>query len=105
MTLTLFQIYAAVIMVGVSVVMLAGFQQYLAAASAGRMTRMMARIGMTPSMARGGSARRAAVMRLMRHRCRRCSSEDLCERWVAGKASGGGDFCPNARAFGVLART
>jgi Family of unknown function (DUF6455) len=104
MTPTMFQINIAIIMVAASVAMVVGFQKYLAVTSFRRMTRMMARIGLEPAVAAGGGPQSAAIMQQMRRRCRRCPSEDLCERWVAGRAAGGNGFCPNARAFGLLAR-
>ncbi|MDP2620892.1 MAG: DUF6455 family protein [Hyphomicrobiales bacterium] len=105
MTPTLFEINIAMIMVAASVAMVVWFQGYLATASASRMARMMARIGMDPAIATGGRPQSAAILKQMRQRCRRCPSEDLCDRWVAGTVKGGNSFCPNVRAFGLFAKT
>lgn len=102
---TIFEIEIAVAMVAASVALVVWFDRYLAAASAGRMSRMMARIGMDPSIVTGGRPPIEALVKQMRRRCRRCPSEDLCERWVAGRAKGGHSFCPNKRAFGLLGKS
>ncbi len=70
------------------------------AASAKRMTAMMTRVGV--GAAALGDPRTLPMRKLARHRCRRCSSIDLCERWSAGKVEGGHSFCPNAQAFRLL---
>jgi len=102
---TIFDINIAIVMVAASVAMVVWFQRHLAAASARRMTRMMTRIGLNPAIATGGRPPSEPNVRQMRRRCRRCPSEDLCDRWVAGIANGDNSFCPNARAFGIIAGT
>ena len=101
----MFEIYIAMIMVVVSVAIVVWFQKHLADASARRMTRMMTRVGLDPAIAASAPPRGALLMKQMQRRCRRCPSADLCERWIAGVANGGNSFCPNARAFGIYART
>jgi hypothetical protein len=36
-------------------------------------------------------------MKEVRQRCRTCSTEDVCERWLAGEEAGENIFCPNAQ--------
>jgi len=100
---TLFDITVAIVMVAVSLAMLVLFQRYLAAASARRMTCMMTRLGLDPGISARGGPQTEVIMKEARSRCRRCAAEDFCERWIAGKAEGDNDFCPNARAFDFLA--
>ncbi len=70
------------------------------AASAKRMTAMMTRVGVGAAVL--GDPRTLPMRKLARRRCRRCSSTDLCERWLAGKVEGGNSFCLNAQAFRLL---
>ena len=100
---TLFEIGMAAIMVAVIVALIVWFSRYLAAVSARRMMQMLARAGVAPELARQGDAE--AIMRDVRSRCQRCRSEDLCERWLAGKAEGDNSFCPNEPVFRLLAKT
>ncbi len=102
---TMFEINAAIVMVAVSVAIIMWFRRYLATASAGRMTRMMTRAGLDILVATRGDPRTEHVMKEARYRCRKCMSEDFCDRWIAGKAKGDNGFCPNARTFGILAGT
>jgi hypothetical protein len=100
---TLFEIGVATIMVAVIVALIVWFSRYLAAVSARRMMQMLTRAGVDPEVARQGDAE--AIMQDVRSRCKRCSSEALCDRWLAGKVEGDNSFCPNARIFRRLART
>jgi len=102
---TTFETYVAILMVVVSVAMVVWFQRYLVAASARRMMRMMMGVGLNPGVAMHGDPRTEAIMKEARYRCRKCMAEDLCDRWVAGKATGDNTFCPNAQTFGILKRT
>ncbi len=76
----------------------------VAAASARRILRMMKRIGLDPEAATLGDPQTTTIGKELRRRCRGCRSEDLCERWLAGKVKGGNTFCPNAESFRILAR-
>ena len=98
---TLFEIGAAIIMVAVSIALIVWFSRYLAAASGRRMRNMLAHAGVDPEVARRGDA----MMRDVRSRCSKCRSEDLCDRWLAGKVEGDNSFCPNAQIFRILTRT
>ena len=99
---TLFEIGAAIFMVAVSIALVAWFFRDMAAVSVRRMTSMLAHAGMDPEGASHGDT--GAVMRDVRSRCRRCRSEDLCDRWLAGGVEGDNGFCPNAQIFRELTR-
>jgi len=100
---TLFQIGAAIVMVAVSVAILVLFLRYLRATSERRLTRMLKHAGVDPEIAAQGD--KETIFKDVRSRCRKCRSEDLCERWLAGEVGGDNAFCPNARIFSVLTRT
>ena len=98
-----FEICAAIIMVAVSVALIVWFLRYLAAASGRRMMHMLTRAGVDPEVARHGDTE--AIIQDLRSRCLKCRSEDLCDRWLAGKVEGDNSFCPNAQIFRILTRT
>ena len=100
---TFFEIGAAIVMVAVSVALVVWFSRYLAVASGRRMMHMLTSAGVDPEVARQGD--NEAIMRDVRSRCLRCRSEDLCDRWLAGKVEGDDSFCPNAQIFRALTRT
>ena len=100
---TLFQIGAAIVMVAVTFALLVWFLKYWRATSERRLMRMLKRAGVDPEIATPGDTE--AFIDNVRSRCRKCMSEDLCERWLAGKVEGENTFCPNARIFSILART
>lgn len=100
---SLFQIALATFMVVVSGFLVVWFWRYRAAGSQRRMTRMLARAGVPPEVIGRGDAQ--AIIKHVRSRCRACSSEGVCERWLAGEVEGENDFCPNAEIFRSLART
>ena len=100
---TSFEIGVAIFMVTVSVALVVWFSRDMAAASGRRMMNMLAHAGVDPEVARHGGAE--AITRDVRSRCSRCRSEDLCDRWLAGKVEGDNDFCPNAQIFRSLTRT
>lgn len=94
---TLFEISFAALTVAVSVGLVVWFWRDLAAASERRTMDMLASagVGYIPP---GDDA----AMQDVRRRCRRCPSEGLCERWLAGSVGGDNSFCPNARIFRKL---
>jgi Family of unknown function (DUF6455) len=100
---TLFEIGVAMFMVAVSVALIVWFSRYLVAASGRRTMHMLTRAGVDPEVAKHGDTE--AIIQDVRRRCIRCRSEDLCDRWLAGKVEGDNNFCPNAQIFRVLART
>jgi hypothetical protein len=97
---TLFEISVAIVLVAVSVALLVWIGRYMAAASERRLTRMLKRAGLDPEIATHGDTE--AIIKEIRRRCRKCASEALCERWLAGEEEGNNSFCPNARVFDVL---
>ena len=97
-----FQIILAIVMVAVSGALVVWFWKYRTAESRRRMTQMLTRAGVPPEVLGRGDVE--AIIKDVRSRCRTCSSEDLCERWLAGKVEGENDFCPNAEIFRNLAR-
>ena len=99
---TLFQIGVAIIMVAVSIALVVWISRYMAAASGRRMMRMLTCAGVDPDVARHGDTE--TIIQDVRSRCRRCRSEDLCDRWLAGKVEGDNSFCPNAEIFRNLTR-
>ena len=98
-----FEIGVAIVMVSVSIALVAWFSRHMAAASGRRMMDMLAHLGLYLEVVRHGDTE--AIMRNVRSRCRRCRSEDLCDRWLAGKVDGDNSFCPNAPIFRNLPRT
>lgn len=72
--------------------------------SARRMMHMMALSGLDPGMASHDDPRTDATMKEVRSRCWECPAENLCDKWLAGKAEGDNTFCPNARTFRMLAK-
>jgi hypothetical protein len=100
---TLSEISIAIVMVAVSVALLVWILRSMAASSERRMTRMLKRAGLDPEIAKHGDPE--AVIHEIRARCRKCSSEALCERWLAGEEEGNNSFCPNAQVFETLRGT
>jgi hypothetical protein len=103
MDMSLFQIFVAIVMVGAAFALLVAFRRYRAAASEGRMMSMLDRVGVDPAIATSGDAE--AIMREVRQRCRSCSTEAVCERWLAGAEEGDNIFCPNVKVFSALQKT
>jgi hypothetical protein len=100
MSPTLFQIGVAIVMVAVSVALIVWFARSMTAASARRTMQMLTRAGVGPEVARHADTE--AIIRDVRRRCIRCRSEDLCDRWLAGKVEGDHSFCPNVQLFHAL---
>ncbi len=100
---TLFEISMAALMVAVSVALVVWFSRYMAVASGSRTMHMLAHAGVDPAIDMRGDAE--AIMQDVRKRCRRCPSEGLCERWLAGSVEGDNSFCPNAQIFRKLTNT
>lgn len=100
---TLPEISIAIVMVAVSVALLVWILRSMATSSERRMTRMLRRAGLDPEIATHGDTE--GVIHEIRSRCRKCSSEALCERWLAGAEAGDNSFCPNARVFEMLRGT
>lgn len=96
------QIIAALTMVGVGLILVLAYRSYLARSSERRMLRMLYSLGLDPDLARSGDME--TVMGEVRKRCRNCSSEGVCERWLKGENGGDNAFCPNAKVFDILSK-
>lgn len=97
---TMSDIGVAAVLLVAAAALLVWIRGYMAGGSERRMRRMLARVGLDPEMA--ASADRDTIIAEVRRRCRKCQSEALCERWLAGEEEGGNEFCPNARVFEML---
>jgi hypothetical protein len=93
----MFQIVTAVVMVGVAFTLFYTIRRYMITQSERRMRTMLIKIGLDPAVASSGDWQ--TIMKEVRQRCRTCSSEDLCERWLAGEEAGENVFCPNSKVF------
>ncbi len=98
----MFDISIAIILVAVAIAIVAWFLKYKAGTSERRMKEMLQRAGLDPEIATQVDAE--SIIREVRRRCRRCQSEDFCERWLAGEEGGDNSFCPNAQVFEELKR-
>ena len=96
-----YDIGVATLMVAVSVALIVWLLGYMETASARRVKHMLMRAGVCPEIARPAGVE--AIMKDVRRSCAHCQSEALCDRWLAGKAEGDNDFCPNAPIFSRLA--
>ncbi len=103
MNMSMFQIFAAIVMVGVAFLLFYAVRQYMADQSERRMRTMLIKIGLDPVIASSGDSQ--TIMREVRQRCRTCSSEDVCERWLTGEEIGENVFCPNAEVFESMKKT
>ncbi len=103
MTISTFQFLTAIIMVGIAFALIYAIRQYMATQSERRMRTMLIKIGLDPVIASSGDSQ--TIMREVRQRCRTCSSEDVCERWLTGEEAGDNVFCPNAKVFESMKKT
>ncbi len=103
MNMSLMQLITALIMVVIAIGLVYAIRQYLANQSERRMRTMLIKIGLDPVVISSGDTQ--AIMREVRQRCRTCSSEDVCERWLTGEETGENDFCPNAQVFESMKKT
>jgi len=108
MSVSLSEITAAIFMVGVASALFVAIRTHRSAASERRMISMLESVGLDPAIASSDQSETvldcmsAAAMKNVRQRCRTCTTEDLCERWLAGEEDGDNDFCPNAKVFDAL---
>lgn len=102
MNATTLQLAAGAAMLVVAILVVFAFRRYLAAGSERRMRSMLASAGLDPDIAAGGEIE--TIMGEVRERCRHCSAEDRCERWLKDRQSGDGRFCPNHRVFEILGK-
>jgi len=96
----MFEFVIAIILVGLTAVFVLWFLDYKSGSSRRRMMQMMQRAGLNPAIVDLDDT--ASTIRNIRHQCRKCQSEDLCERWLAGEEEGDNAFCPNAEVFEEL---
>jgi hypothetical protein len=70
-----------------------------------RMMHMMARSGLDPELATYSDIARETdpVIEAARTRCQACPAQDHCDAWLAGRAEGDDEFCPNVTTFRGLA--
>jgi len=94
------QIFGVIAMLAVTVTLVFAYRNYLAVNSERRMLSMIDSIGLDPAIA--SSSDLEAIMGEVRQRCRSCTSEDVCERWLTCNEKGDNDFCPNSEAFAGL---
>lgn len=94
------QILVGAGMVLVALVLVFAYRGYLVRNSENRMQSMLEAVGLDPEISTSGDI--DTIMKDVRYRCRQCSSESVCERWLAGDEGGDNDFCPNQRVFEIL---
>jgi hypothetical protein len=102
MNLPVFEIGVTISAIAAGVALVAWFTRHAASASEKRMMHMLTCSGVEPSF--GGHDDAWAIMQVARGRCSTCRSEDLCERWLAGKVEGDNNFCANVQMFRILKR-
>jgi len=100
MNLSAMQLFGVIAMLAVTVALVFAYRNYLAVNSERRMLSMIESIGLDPAIA--SSSDLETIMGEVRKRCRSCTSEDVCERWLTCNEKGDNDFCPNAKVFEVL---
>jgi hypothetical protein len=98
--ITLTQLIAAIVMVGLGLALVIGYRVYLNRNSERRMLSMIDSLGLDTDIA--ANAELGTIMGEVRQRCRGCTAEDVCERWLRGDEEGDNAFCPNARVFEIL---
>jgi hypothetical protein len=102
MNVSLIQLIAAIVMAVVAITLFFGYRNYLAANSKRRMLAMLESVGLDPAIASSGDIK--TIMSEVQKRCQSCASEDVCERWLKSDTKGDNDFCPNSKAFAILAK-
>jgi len=102
MNVSLMQVIAAMVMVGVALALLFAYRAYLAANSERRMRTMLESVGLDPAVVASGEM--PTIIKEVRQRCRSCGSEDVCERWLESDKEEINEFCPNAKVFEILSK-
>ena len=102
MDISLTQIVAYAVMIGVVIALVFAYQRYLARNAERRMLGMLVSVGLDPDTVLRDDL--DTIMKEVRQRCNSCQSEDVCERWLKGDEGGGNAFCPNSKVFEILAR-
>jgi hypothetical protein len=96
------QIIAAIVMVVLAGALFFAYRNYLAANTQRRMMAMLESVGLDPAIVSSGDIK--TIMSEIHDRCQSCASEDVCERWLQGDKKGDNTFCPNSKAFAILAK-
>ena len=102
MSISLIQVMTAIALVGIVIALFFGYRRYQRRSSERRMLGMLTSLGLDPTIATSGDIE--TIMGEVRDRCRRCQSEDKCERWLKGEEPGDPYFCPNHRVFEILGK-
>ena len=102
MTMSMIQIIIAVAMLAAAAGLVFAYRGYLAANSERRMRSMLESLGLDPDIATTGEI--PTIMKEVRQRCKNCSSEDVCERWLKAEEKGDNAFCPNSKVFQILGK-
>lgn len=100
--MTTMQFIAAIIMVALALLLFFAYRRYLAANSERRMRAMLVSVGLDQDLANNEEI--PTIMKEVRDRCRQCTSESVCERWLDGEVPGDNAFCPNHRVFRILSK-
>ena len=100
MTVSTIELFVAAGMIITALFLVFAYRGYLVRNSERRMRSMLSSFGLDPEIAASGDM--DTIMKDVRYRCRQCSSEAACERWLAGEEGGDSDFCPNQRVFEIL---
>jgi Family of unknown function (DUF6455) len=93
---------AAIAMAVVGIFVVVAYRQYLEVHTERRMHAMIESLGLDPELA--SDAEIGTIMREVRQRCRNCTAEAVCERWLRGEEEGDNAFCPNQKVFEILVR-
>jgi hypothetical protein len=99
---TLYEAGVAIALVITASALVAWFLYYKASGTRRRMQGMMMRVGIDPEFVSEDDKK--TVIKGIRRRCRKCQTEDICERWLANKIQGGNEFCPNAKIFNIISK-
>ena len=102
MSITLTQLFAAAVMVVAAFFLATAYRRYLRNNSERRMLGMLKSMGLDPTIASSGDVE--LIMNEVRTRCRHCTAEDKCERWLQGREEGNSTFCPNHQVFEILGK-
>ena len=97
-----FEIGVALFVAAVGVALVVWFSRHAASASEKRMVHMLVRAGVDSRFS--GHDDTWPILQVARGRCSGCRSEDLCDRWLAGKVEGDNSFCQNTQIFRILKR-
>lgn len=100
--MTTMQFVAALIMVALALLLFFAYRHYLAVNTERRMRSMLVSVGLDPELANNEEI--PMIMDEVRDRCRQCSSESVCDRWLEGEVQGENQFCPNSRVFRILSK-